>query len=58
LKGYGGTKGTMGVVGGKPVNNLLYENRNDTGLLSFLKKNLKNFKIHYLPFKFKKLYWI
>jgi len=43
-------KERVGFVGVKGTDNLLYENRNGTGLLSFLQKiNLKYFfKIHYL----------
>jgi len=48
LKGVWGAKGRVGDCGGTPADNLLYENRNGTGLQSFLQKNnLKNFKILY-----------
>jgi len=44
IEGVGGTKGRVGVVGVKCADNLLYKNRNGTGLSSFLQKNnLKNF---------------
>ncbi len=39
IEGVWGAKGRVGVWLGTPTDNLLYENRNGTGLLSFLQKN-------------------
>jgi len=35
IEGVWGAKRRVGVCGGTPADNLLYENRNSTGLLSF-----------------------
>jgi len=39
IEGVWGTTGRVGVVGVKSADNLRYENRNGTELLSFLQKN-------------------
>jgi len=44
IEGGRGHKGDVGDCGGTPAHILLYENRNGTGLFSFLQKNyFKNF---------------
>jgi len=46
IEGVWGAKGRVGVCGITTAHNLLYKNRNGTGLLSFCKKNNLKFFLY------------
>jgi len=48
IEGVWGHKGDVGFMGEIPADNLLYENRNGTGLLSFLQKNNLKFFLKFI----------